>query len=98
MTDVRSLYYSIVWLQNRQALYEEFLATNERAKSIAEKLFLAEYNTRTDVLLADIEYQQTATDLAAIEANIEAAWRELSRVIGDPWLERACWSPTSTDS
>lgn len=87
MTDVRSLYYSIVWLQNRQALYEEFLATNERAKSIAEKLFLAEYNTRTDVLLADIEYQQTATDLAAIEANIEAAWRELSRVIGDPWLE-----------
>ena len=88
LTDIRSLHLSIIWLQHRQELYQQFIATNARARSLAEQLFAAGDSTKTDLLLAEIEYEQTATELATIEVNLEARWRELARVLGDPMFAR----------
>ena len=87
LTDVRSLHLAIVWLQRRRELFERFIETNARARSLAAQLFEAGDNTKTDLLLAEIEYEQTATELATLEATLTARWRELERVLGVPYLE-----------
>lgn len=82
LTDVRSLFYAILFLQQRQEIFEQFIQTTGQSMSIAQQLFDAGDNTRTDVLLAEIEYEQAQTDLIAVRADIVARWRELARVIG----------------
>ena len=86
LTDVRNRFFSIYWLQKRTLILEQFLETNRRAKTIAEQLFYAGDNIKSDVLLAEIEYEQTLTDIAALSADLEANWRSLARVVGDSQL------------
>lgn len=89
LTDVRSGFYAILGLQQRTELLEQFSETNRRATKIARQLFAAGDNTKSDVLLAEVEYEQTLTDLAALSADLEARWRELARFVGDPSLSPA---------
>ena len=97
LTDVRSTFYDVYWLQRRKDLLEQFLETNRRAMTIARQLNDAGDNTKSDVLLAEIEFEQTSTELAALSANYEAKWRELTRVVGLPQMAVAPLSAEVTE-
>lgn len=89
LTDVRTLFYELVLLQQRAALFNRILETNNQATTIARKLFDAGENTKNDVLLLELEAEQTATDIVAIDAQRTAKWRGLARLLGEPQLSAA---------
>lgn len=66
LTDVRTHFYEILVLQQRVALLNRMLETNNNATAIAKRLFQAGENTRNDVLLLELEAEQTSTDLSLI--------------------------------
>ena len=89
LTDVRTLFYELVLLQQRAALFNRILETNNQATTIARKLFDAGENTKNDVLLLELEAEQTTTDIVAIDAQRTAKWRGLARLLGEPQLSAA---------
>lgn len=97
LTDVRAVYFEIIWLQQSIELLQRFLETNRQALTIANQLYQAGDNTKSDVLLAEIEFEQTATEIEALGANYEAKWRELKRVVGLPQLNVAPLSPVAVE-
>lgn len=86
LTDVRTHFYEILLLQQRSTLLTRILNTNNQATTIAKKLFDAGENTKNDVLLLELEAEQTSTDIMAIEAQRTAKWRGLARLVGEPML------------
>ncbi len=97
LTDVRTTFYEIVFLQQRAGLLERILETNEQAAKIAEQLFDAGENTKSDVLLLELESEQTSTDLIAVDAARKAKWRGLTRLLGQPDLEEGKLSEPEQD-
>lgn len=82
LTDVRTSFYSLLWLQRRMDLLARVLETNRKAASIAERLYVAGDNTKFDVLQLELESEQTATDIVSLEVSFDAKWRELVRLVG----------------
>lgn len=97
LTDVRTNFYEIVFLQQRTGLLKRILETNKQAANIATQLFDAGENTKSDVLLLELEAEQTATDLVAINAARRAKWRGLTRILGQPGLEEGELSQPEQD-
>lgn len=87
LTDVRAAFYELVLLQRRMKLLNRILETNNRATKIAQQLFEAGENTKNDVLLLELEAEQTSTDIIAVEAKRLAKWRAMSRLLGQVELE-----------
>jgi len=87
LTDVRTAFYELVLLQRRMELLNRILETNIRATKIAQRLFEVGENTKNDVLLLELEAEQTSTDIIAIEAMRLAKWRSMSRLVGQTELE-----------
>ena len=88
LTDVRTAFYELVLLQRRMSLLNRVLETNNRAAKIAQRLFEAGENTKNDVLLLELEAEQTSTDIIAVEAAILAKWRSMTRLLGQTELEQ----------
>ena len=97
LTDVRTTFYELVLLQRRMELLNRILETNNRATSIAEKLFVAGENTKNDVLLLELEAEQTSTDIIAVETARVAKWRAMSRLLGRVELELGELEETNDD-
>lgn len=86
LTDVRSTFYDILWLQRRHGLLERFRETNRQAADLARQSVAVGDSAKSDVLLAEIELEQTVSEIVTIGTQLESKWRELARVVGDPRL------------
>lgn len=83
LTDIRTSYTGLVWLQMRMELLVRFRETNQNVLRIASQLFAAGENTSADVLRAEIELARTSTDLASLDATHAAKWKALERLAGN---------------
>jgi len=87
LTDVRMVYTSLYWLQQRLESLQRFREVNNVTLGIAERRREAEENTKRELLFAQIRVEETSTELITVEAAIEAKWRELNSVLGNFRLE-----------
>ena len=88
LTDVRIQFYRTLLSQRRVNLSHDLIKINQQAVESAKRLWDAKEGPRVDYIRARIELDRIrmATDVA--QAELSAAWRELSMVVGSPRLER----------
>jgi cobalt-zinc-cadmium efflux system outer membrane protein len=82
LTDVRTRYFEALTAARRLQISDELLATAQRTRETADKLFAAQEVSRIDVLQAKIEYEQARLNVQRVRNRLDAAWRELGAVIG----------------
>lgn len=84
LTDVRSAYYRVLYVQQQIHALEELKSIAQKAVDIAKQLLDAEEVAKTDVLQAEVEKQQAELQLANAQYALQAAWSQLSAVVGRP--------------
>jgi len=84
LTDVRGAYYRVLYAQQQIDALEELNAIAQKAVDIAAQLLKAEEVARTDLLQAEVEKQQAELQLANSHFTLQAAWSQLSAVVGQP--------------
>lgn len=89
VNDVRIRYYEVLGAQQAvdAAIELEQLAGN--GVKTAQQLFEAKQGSRPDVLQAEIQLAAVRTSLQEARFRHEAAWRQLSNVVGTPHLPAA---------
>lgn len=87
LTDVRIAFYKTLLAQRQIDMTANLVRTTTQGADVVDKLIKAKEATRLDVLQSQLEVE-TAQILAKNARNAhDAAWRELSTVIGDPYLQ-----------
>ncbi len=84
LTDVRAAYYRVLYAQQQITALEELNEIAQKAVVIAEQLLKAEEVAKTDLLQAEVEKQQAELQLATAQYTLQAAWSQLTAVIGQP--------------
>lgn len=84
LTDVRIAYYRVLYAQQQITALRELSDIAQKAVVIAEQLLKAEEVAKTDLLQAEVEKQQAELQLATAEYTLQAAWSQLSAVVGQP--------------
>lgn len=84
LTDVRSAYYRVLYVQQQILALEELKGIAQKAVDIAKQLLAAEEVAKTDLLQAEVEKQQAELQLANAQYTLQAAWSQLSAVVGQP--------------
>jgi cobalt-zinc-cadmium efflux system outer membrane protein len=84
LSDVRSAYYRVLFVQQQIQALEELKAIAQKAVDIAKQLLEAEEVAKTDLLQAEVERQQAELQLANAHYTLQAAWSQLSAVVGQP--------------
>ncbi len=84
LTDVRIAFYRVLYAQQQIAALTELNEIAQKAVVIADQLLRAEEVARTDLLQAEVEKQQAELQLATAEYTLQAAWSQLTAVIGQP--------------
>ena len=85
LTDVRIAFYKTLLAQRQIDMTANLVRTTTQGADVVDKLIKAKEATRLDVLQSQLEVE-TAQILAKNARNAhDAAWRELSTVIGDPY-------------
>ena len=84
LTDARNAYYRVLYAQQQIRVLEELKAIAQKAVDIAKILLDAEEVARTDLLQAEVEKQQAELQLANAQYTLQAAWSQLSAVVGQP--------------
>ncbi len=87
LTDVRIAFYKTLVAQRQIDMTANLVRTTTQGADVVDKLIKAKEATRLDVLQSQLEVE-TAQILSKNARNAhDAAWRELSTVIGDPYLQ-----------
>jgi outer membrane protein, heavy metal efflux system len=84
LTDVRSAYYRVLYVQQQIVALEELKGIAQKAVDIAKQLLAAEEVAKTDLLQAEVEKQQAELQLANAQYTLQATWSQLSAVVGQP--------------
>ncbi len=84
LTDVRNAYYRVLYVQQQILALEELKSIAQKAVDIAKQLLEAEEVAKTDLLQAEVEKQQAELQLASAQFTLQAAWSQLSAVVGQP--------------
>ena len=84
LTDARNAYYRVLYAQQQIRVLEELKAIAQKAVDIAKILLDAEEVARTDLLQAEVEKQQAELQLANAQYTLQAAWSQMSAVVGQP--------------
>ena len=84
LTDVRSAYYRVLYVQQQIVALEELKGIAQKAVDIAKQLLAAEEVAKTDLLQAEVERQQAELQLANAQYTLQATWSQLSAVVGQP--------------
>ncbi len=80
--DVRLAYWEVIVAQNLLNLQTRLIEVAEQSQTAAEQLFEAKEGNRIDVLQSKIEADQTRLDLGRTRNRADAAWQQLSAVVG----------------
>lgn len=86
-TDARTAHWNAVFAQREVRLAKRLLNTAQRAERTAQALLDSGEGRRNDLLLAEIEAQRAAANLAQARAQATGAWRVLANLIGEPGLD-----------
>ncbi len=84
LTDVRNAYYRVLYVQQQIRALEDLKSIAQKAVDIAKQLLAAEEVAKTDLLQAEVEKQQAELQLANAQYTLQAAWSQLSAVVGQP--------------
>ncbi len=84
LTDVRNAYYRVLYVQQQIRALEDLRTIAQKAVDIAKQLLAAEEVAKTDLLQAEVEKQQAELQLANAQYTSQAAWSQLSAVVGQP--------------
>jgi outer membrane protein, heavy metal efflux system len=87
-TDVRRAYYAALIAQRRIELAEELMRVSSQATEASQKLLQAEEIPRVGLLQTQVEQQSFAILLQTAGNEQNAAWRQLSAVVGSELLPR----------
>jgi len=82
LTDVRSAYYRVLYVQQQIRALEDLKGIAQKAVDIAKQLLAAEEVAKTDLLQAEVEKQQAELQLANAQYTLQSAWSQLSAVVG----------------
>lgn len=88
LTDVRTAYYEALIAGRQVALTRELVQIAQRAVETANALFRAEEVGRVDVVQAELEVEAARIESINATNRLDAAWRTLSAVTGQPDLVR----------
>jgi|GEM_PF-206947 len=86
LNDVRIRYVNVLGAQRQVAVAEELLKIADDGVRVAQRFFTAEEVSQADVLQASLQQRETQITLRNARFRAEAAWRELSNVVGRPSL------------
>jgi len=87
LTDVRIAFYKTLIAQRQIDMTANLVRTTTQGADVVDALIKAKEATRLDVLQSQLEVE-SAQILSKNARNAhDAAWRELSSVIGDPYLQ-----------
>lgn len=86
LTDVRIAFYRVLVAQRQITLADELIAHSQEVSKSVATLHLAKEVGRVDVLQANLERQQAEILLQSARQRVDAAWRELAAVVGNPAL------------
>lgn len=98
LTDVRKTYYQVLIAQRQSELANDLIALSQEVTRAVDLLHRAKEVGRGDILQASLERQQAEILLEASQQRLQAAWRELAAIIGDPTLKMQplAGDPTAT--
>lgn len=88
LTDVRRIFVEALAAQRRAELTRDFRDVAAKGVDLATKRFKAKEGSKPEVLQAEIQLNQIELSLRQAEIALEAAWRQLAAVVGDPELPR----------
>ncbi len=86
---VRARAYEVMAAQRTMVLAEELVSIGRAAVDTAEQLNKAQQVSQVDVLQARVEANTARLELVAARKTQEAAWRQLTAVLGGPEMEPA---------
>lgn len=87
LNDVRAGYYEVLLAQKMVEVNVQLVRIEEEGVKSAEKLRAAQEVSRADVLQAQIEAETARLSLNQAQNALEAAWRRLAAVVGQPEME-----------
>jgi outer membrane protein, heavy metal efflux system len=88
LNDLRIRYYELLGAQQAVAISTELHRLTDQGLSAAESLFKAQGASRPDVLQARIQRNAARVTLQDARFRYDAAWQQLTNVVGRPDLER----------
>lgn len=86
LNDVRIRYVNALGAQRQVAVAEELLKIADEGVRVAQRFFVAEEVSQADVLQASLQQRETQIILRNARFRADAAWRELSNILGRPDL------------
>ncbi|MDO4570102.1 MAG: TolC family protein [Planctomycetia bacterium] len=95
-TDVRVAAFAYIAAQRKMALMQDIVKTNEQIYSLTKSLYESGSTNRLDLLNVSMEMEKSKRELTNLGSDLEAAWRNLACVVGDPNLSPA-WLADSLD-
>lgn len=98
VTDVRKTYYQVLVAQRQAELANGLIGLSQELSKAVDLLHRAKEVGRGDILQASLERQQAEILLEASQQRLQAAWRELAAIVGDPNLtmQPLAGDPTAT--
>ena len=97
LTDVRIAYFRVLVGQRQIAQADELVDLSREVSTAVDALHRAQEVGRVDVLQAKLEREQSEITSQTARNRLDAAWRELAAVVGNPRLpfQRLAGDPTS---
>ena len=86
LTEVRTVYVEVFLAQREVELANRLVEVSTQATESVRRLISAQEAKRTDLLQAEIEEQRISARLVQATATLQAGWRRLAAVIGQPHL------------
>jgi outer membrane protein, heavy metal efflux system len=86
LNNVRTLFYKVLAAQRMVELRRNLLTLAGDAVQTSRQLGNVGQADRPDILQAEVEQQQAIVSLTQAERNLQATWRILAAVIGNPGL------------
>jgi cobalt-zinc-cadmium efflux system outer membrane protein len=88
-TDVRIAFYNVLLAQERLALANKLVELSQQGATAVDTLLRIKEANRADVLQAQLEVENAAIVVQAAQNRLDAAWSELTSVVGDANLARS---------
>lgn len=86
LTDVRLRFYEVLIAQRRKQVTDELVKIAQESLNKTNSLLEAELGTKIDVLRSTVELQESKLQSETAKNQLEAAWKQLAAVVGQPGL------------
>ncbi|MCO8123343.1 TolC family protein [Stieleria sp. TO1_6] len=85
-TDIRLAFYDALAAQNRVNLIQDFQSVADTGVDLAEQIKEAQEGSQLDVVQAKVQQNEIRLALRQAQVQLDATWRELSALAGNPNL------------